>query len=342
VSSPPREMDEAAALAIGRFDVDVVATTFVSSSENIVYRVDTRDGHRYALRVHRPGYHSIAELESENAWTRALSTAGVETPRPVPTRDGGGYATVPYGEAGETRYVGLIEWLEGEPMTALLDHGDPGLVAACARLGELIARMHLQTEAFVPPPGFARHRLDVDGLIGDDPWWGPFWHVPEFSEQERQLVLKVRDGMRRRLAAYGTGSGVFGLIHADLLPDNVLVRSDGVVAAIDFDDAAFGYRVYDIAVPLTGLTGEPHFEELHDALLTGYQRHRPLTAEDLSLLPMFRLIRCLVEIGWFDSRLAGYLTYNRGTGGTREGLITPLVGQALVLIEQVLPVLDNT
>lgn len=342
MSLQPRELDEAAALAIGHFDVDAVATTFVSASENTVYRIDTSDGHRYALRVHRPGYHDIAELESENSWTSALSDAGVETPRPVPTREGGGYAIVPYGEGGETRYVGLIEWLEGEPMTALLDRGDPGLVAACARLGELISRIHLQADTFVPPPGFVRHRLDVDGLIGDDPWWGPFWHVPEFSEQERRLVLKVREGIRRRLAAYGTGSGVFGLIHADLLPTNVLVRADGVVAAIDFDDAAFGYRLYDIAVPLTGLAEDRHFEQLHDALLTGYQRHRPLTAEDLSLLPMFRLIRCLVEIGWFDSRLAGYLTYDRGAGGTREGLIPPLVVQALALIEQVLPVLENT
>ena len=73
-------MDEAAALAIGHFDVDAIASTFVSSSENIVYRIDARDGHRYALRVHRPGYHTLAELESENAWTRALSAAGVETP----------------------------------------------------------------------------------------------------------------------------------------------------------------------------------------------------------------------------------------------------------------------
>jgi Ser/Thr protein kinase RdoA (MazF antagonist) len=334
-------MDEAAALAIGQFDVDAVATTFVSASENTVYRVDTRDGHRYALRVHRPGYHTIAELESENVWTTALSDAGVQTPRPIPTREGGWYATVPFGDAGETRYVGLIEWVDGEPMTALLDRGDPRLVAACGRLGELIARMHLQTDSFAPPPGFARHRLDVEGLIGDDPWWGPFWHVPEFSARERRLVLKVRTGMRQRLAAYGTGPGVFGLIHADLLPTNVLVRSDGVVAAIDFDDAAFGYRLYDIAVPLTGLTVADQFEQLHDALMSGYQRHRALTAEELSLLPMFRLIRCLVEIGWFDSRLTGHLTSDRGAGVTREGLIAPLVLQALALIEQVQPILES-
>ncbi len=337
MSLPPREMDEAAALAIGHFDVDAVATAFVSASENTVYRVEARDGRRFALRVHRPGYHDLAELESENAWTTALSDAGIATPRPIATREGNGYATVPYGDAGDTRHVGLIEWLEGEPLAALLQRGDPDLAAAFGRLGELIALMHLQAATFAPPPGFARHRLDAEGLIGENPWWGSFWHIPEFSEQERALVLDVRERMRRRLAAYGTGPAVFSLIHADLLPTNVLVRSDGVVSAIDFDDAAYGYHLYDLAVPLSELTEEPHFEELRDALLAGYQRHCPLTAEDLSLLPMFLLIRCLAEIGWFDSRLDGHLTYDRGGGTSREGLIVPYVAQTLALIEQVLP-----
>jgi hypothetical protein len=52
------------------------------------------------------------------------------------------------------------------------------------------------------------------------------------------------------------------------------------------------------------------------------------------LLPMFRLIRCLVTIGWYDSRLTGHLTADCGGAVTREGLIAPLVVQALELIEQ--------
>jgi Ser/Thr protein kinase RdoA (MazF antagonist) len=339
MSLPPREMDEAAARALAHFDVDAVATTFVSASENTVYRVEARDGRSYALRVHRPGYHNLAELESENAWTTALSDAGIETPRPIATREGRGYATVPYGDAGETRHVGLIEWLDGEPLAALLGRDDPGLLAVFGRLGELIARMHLHAATFAPAPGFARHRLDVEGLVGDDPWWGPFWHVPEFSPDEQGRVLDVRERIRRRLAVYGTGREVFGLIHADLLPVNVLARTDGAVAAIDFDDTAFGYHLYDLAVPISELTDEPHFPAIRDALLAGYQRHRPLTDEDRSLLPVFLLIRCLVEIGWFDSRLDGHLTYDRGGGSTREGLIGPYVRQALALIDKALPVL---
>jgi Ser/Thr protein kinase RdoA (MazF antagonist) len=150
VSGPPREMDEAVTRALAHFDVDAVATTFVSARENTVYRVLARDGRSYALRVHRPGYHDLAELESENAWTTVLADAGVETPRPVPTRDGSGYATVPYGQDGDARYVGLIEWLDGEPLAGLVNRGDLDVVGVFGRLGELIARMHLS--AFVPPP----------------------------------------------------------------------------------------------------------------------------------------------------------------------------------------------
>jgi len=46
-------------------------TELISRSENVVFRVDTRDGKAYALRVHRPGYHTLAELESEPIWTAA-------------------------------------------------------------------------------------------------------------------------------------------------------------------------------------------------------------------------------------------------------------------------------
>ena len=51
----------------------------VSRSENIVFRLETPNG-AHALRLHRPGYHTLAELESELQWTRALNAAGVQAP----------------------------------------------------------------------------------------------------------------------------------------------------------------------------------------------------------------------------------------------------------------------
>jgi Ser/Thr protein kinase RdoA (MazF antagonist) len=338
-NQPPEATHDAVARALDHFDVAVVALTFVSASENTVYRVDAADGRSYALRVHRPGYHTLAELKSENAWTTALSDAGVDTPRPVPTRTGAGYATVPYGDAGDTRHVGMIEWLEGEAFDAVVVRAGCDHVPIFRDLGRLMARMHAQAVGWQPPAGFTRHTLDGEGLIGDDPWWGPFWHVPEFSAAESALVLETRAGIRRMLREYGTGHGAYSLIHSDLLPPNVLVRPTGGVAAIDFDDAAYGYHAYDLAVGLHEFTQHPDFDTIRDALLEGYAAERTLDPDVVRLLPIFLLVRCLVEIGWFESRLQGHLTYNRGGGSDREALIRPLTREALDRCEAVRPLL---
>ena len=53
----------------------------------------------------------------------------------------------------------------------------------------LIASMHNQASTWAVPVGFRRHALDADGLMGDAPFWGPFWDHPGFTADERTLVL---------------------------------------------------------------------------------------------------------------------------------------------------------
>ena len=77
----------------------------VSRSENIVFRLETPNG-AHALRLHRPGYHTLAELESELQWTRALNAAGVQAPVGRLTRDGRGYVTLATPDGSQSRAVG--------------------------------------------------------------------------------------------------------------------------------------------------------------------------------------------------------------------------------------------
>ncbi len=65
------------------------AVHLVNVSENVTYRVDDAAGRRFALRLHRPGYHSAAEIHGELAWVAALRGDGViATPAVVPTASG--------------------------------------------------------------------------------------------------------------------------------------------------------------------------------------------------------------------------------------------------------------
>ena len=49
----------------------------LSHSENVVCAATMADGTRVAIRIHRPGYNSMAELRSEVQWVRSLGAFGV-------------------------------------------------------------------------------------------------------------------------------------------------------------------------------------------------------------------------------------------------------------------------
>ena len=72
----------AARAALDAFPIETDDPVLVTLSENVTYKVtDRRDGRAYVLRLHRPGYHTLPELEAERAWVRALAAAGIEVPQ---------------------------------------------------------------------------------------------------------------------------------------------------------------------------------------------------------------------------------------------------------------------
>ena len=64
-------------------------------SENATFLVSDPGAGPSVLRVHRLGYHTEREIESELAWMDALrAEAGVRTPRVLPAADGRRVVTV--------------------------------------------------------------------------------------------------------------------------------------------------------------------------------------------------------------------------------------------------------
>jgi Ser/Thr protein kinase RdoA (MazF antagonist) len=294
----------AAIEALKRFPLDPETPKLVTLSENVTFKVrDRRDGADYVLRLHRPGYHSREALRSERLWTRALSQAGISVPVGVSAVDGNDYARVAIAALGEEREVGLTHWISGDPlsdvMAATTDVGE--IDRYWEQLGALDAALHNQSSLWSPPPDFHRHALDVDGLMGDSPFWGPFWEHPIFTPAERRLVLRARKKIREILIRYGQDGRRFSVIHADMHPNNLLAEGD-CLSVIDFDDCGYGWHVYDMAVALYQMQWDERFEALQDAFLRGYQRLRQLDEQDLALLPVFLLVRVLAVIGWLLQR----------------------------------------
>ena len=62
-----------------------VTVKLINLSENATYRVDDpATGSKWALRVHREGYHSLTAIASELEWLIALKASGAAiTPTPI-------------------------------------------------------------------------------------------------------------------------------------------------------------------------------------------------------------------------------------------------------------------
>jgi Ser/Thr protein kinase RdoA (MazF antagonist) len=294
----------AAAEALKAFPIEPDGLELVALSENVTFKVtNRRDGEAYVLRLHRPGYHTLEALNSERVWTRALAAAGIAVPIPLPTRGGADYVSVPVQALGQQRQAGMTRWIEGELLADVLERGDdPELQTRYfEQLGAIEAAMHEQSSDWRPPPGFARHAVDRDGLMGDAPFWGPFWDHPVFTPGERALVIETRDRLRGAMDRLGRDPSTFGMIHADLHDGNLLVGGDRLTV-IDFDDCAFGWHVYDMAVALFHQQRSPHFEVIQEAFVRGYRSRRELGYDTVALIPMFLLARGLAVTGWLHQR----------------------------------------
>jgi Ser/Thr protein kinase RdoA (MazF antagonist) len=137
-------MEELAAAALPRFGLSPEATAELCNvSENHTYRVDDpATGRRYALRVHRPGYRTARQIESELEWLDALRHDGaVDTCVPVRAPDGERVVSV--SADGLERNVVLFDWLPGsEP-----DPEGDEVIAGFRLLGAVSARMHAHARA---------------------------------------------------------------------------------------------------------------------------------------------------------------------------------------------------
>lgn len=266
-------------------------TTLVARRENLVYRVDCTPPR--ALRLHRQGLRTKAELASELDWMAALQTRGLSVPQPFPALDG----ALCHELSGQI--VDMLGWLDGVPM------GKGGRLnpeldgpSAYRALGQAMANLHLKSDDWTPPPQFHRHKWDFDGLLGETPLWGRFWENPRLTPVEADLLTKARHRAREMLSALTAPD--YGLIHADLVQENVLFGASGP-QLIDFDDGGFGYRLFDMATVLNFILREPDPEPLQKAFTQGYLATRPI---DLTVLPLFQAIRAFTYVGWIVPRLS--------------------------------------
>ncbi len=280
----------AQAVAHDRLGADATAVQRVAATNNTLYRVQGIDG-TYALRVHRPDLKPAAWIDGELAWLHALRQRGEQqVPQPASP-----VIAVHLNEDPEPFYVSVLHWITGDALP--MDHWTPAHAEAAGRLA---ARLHTLSDD-IDSSDKIRPRLDAAGLFGQvsDSPYALAADAQHLLSAEQQAVLNaVQAQAQQAMAALDGQPGAFGFIHADLLPKNLLWR-DGLPWAIDFDDCAYGYRLYDLAPVLLGFKLTPEADPaLSAALWRGYTALRPQPEGQHGRLEALTAGRYAASIHW--------------------------------------------
>lgn len=281
------EADEAAAL----WSAFVIHP--LTLRENEVYALSTPQG-KAALRLHRVGYQTADAIRSELWWCAALRDVGLPVPGPIAADDGSHVARI-----GSGRLASVVTWVEGAPLGAAgvpLGGTPDDQAAQHLALGRLLAQVHKTTDSLTLPDFFTRPGWDRIGLVGDAPLWGRFWDHPALVPADRATLIAARAYLADHLARTASPTG---LIHADVLRENVFVNGDALTL-IDFDDSGFGYRWFDLGTVLSQCLAEPAYERIKAALIAGYQTTADI---DPAEVDAFTLARTCASVGWAMTRL---------------------------------------
>lgn len=292
--------------ALGRYDFAEDSTLeLVKYRENYVFRLTASTGESYALRLHRDGYRTDAEIRTELAYLQVLGERGMSVPEIVPAVNGELVCLVE-AEGGEKLYLDVLKWLEKSSPLGDIAEGIDGSCAlepeAFHRLGVLAAQLHGHTMEVGRTPAFERSPWDAEGLAGAAPLWGNPLAVQELNLDQSALLSGAVAKLKAELEELGTDPEIYGVIHADLTPENVLVQDDGSQVVIDFDDFGEGWHLFDLTTALFFFAPHPRYEDYRRALLEGYRSVRPVQESFFDAWDALLLARGLTYLGWAADR----------------------------------------
>lgn len=300
-----RRLRKQAQLSLEAYGLSEAKAEFLNYSGNAAYRIDTRNcaphesederywKNHYILRLHQPGYQTFEAIWSEMQWLEALCRdTELVVPEPTPAQDGTLVTVTDVPGLPEPQYATLLRWVKGRELTKNIQ---PRHFHA---LGRMIAQLHNHTAKWQPPKGFLRPHYDWDGLFWEKGLFefpaSELWaHIPRrYRDSFDKITTQVRDVMRK----LGKGSDVYGLIHADLFVDGNVLWYRGEPRPVDFDDTAYGYWIYDLAVPLSSWQSTEAKGHFKTALLEGYNELRSEPSSQLQHLELFIGARYATEM----------------------------------------------
>nr|WP_281370344.1 phosphotransferase [Microbacterium pseudoresistens] len=252
-------------------------TVLEGGEDNGNFRVTTDHGEMVVREYRKSG---IEKIRAELRLVGFLAEHGFPTPAPLPAGDE---------FVLEAKHpFAVFPWIEGDVPEAMT-------AALAARLGALLARMHVLTAGWIDRrvPVIDRVALLREAADSRPPLSG----ADAWRERIGRFLEDHADELDR-LERLPTGP-----LHHDLHRQNVLVADGEVTALLDFDELNRGPLIVDVARVLqyaaldTPDLGLP--DGMDEAVLAGYEAVRPLSEAERELLPVAFDLAGLVDSAIF-------------------------------------------
>ncbi|UNB54444.1 aminotransferase [Mycolicibacterium sp. YH-1] len=292
LARPGIEAEEAAQLVAQHFGVEGRAVE-LGSQQDRNYRVDHESGRGLLFKVNHPSV-PVEVLELQSQVSDRLRVAGIATPAVLSTVSGERSIAIPAPDGSLARAC-AFELVSGASVADL----GPLTGALAEDLGTLAGRVVRALEGFGHA---AAHReiqwelsqgLDVvKALQGDLP--AHLRDVCLNAAQEAAAQLKaLAPALPRQI------------IHGDLTSDNVLQDEQGGLWVVDLGDAAYSWRVAELAVLAADILGRTDSMAMVSRAVRGFATEVELSDEEIAAVwPMIILRGAVLAVsGWSQLRV---------------------------------------
>lgn len=280
-------------------------------SENATFKIVTPT-HRYAMRIHRCGYHNKNNILSELAWLNALRETGLIVPEAIADNHGEYVQTITVND-GTQRHAVLFNWIDGDMPTTDINP------TSFEQLGAITARLHQHSRQWDKPAYFERIIWNHQTMVTDDSHWGRWQDAPYLRPSDHGVIQEALQQVHSALLEYGQDTNRYGLIHADLRLTNLLLH-EGETRVIDFDDCGMGWYMHDLAAAISFNEHLPNASNWVEHWLKGYERIGHVDQTDLNIIPAMIIQRRIQMLAWTGTHADTDMTQSLGDQWANESV----------------------
>lgn len=258
-----RRLHALAQSALASFDLADPALELHCLITNVHYRVTTRHGQRFVLRLGHPAWRTLSDLQSEAMWLEALARdTDVGAPQVVRARDGQQVFALQAPGVPQPRHVTLMTWVPGRILGRHLSARN------LEGMGVLFAQLHHHGKAWTPPAGFTERRFEHWLSRGEPNALLDPTTINRLPPPSQETILRLHRHVESAYARIDRAD--LRVIHCDLWHDNIKLHR-GALHPFDFEDTTHGFRAHDIAMAMLDLL-EDTDDDTYTALLAAFRR----------------------------------------------------------------------